>query len=218
VTALILDQLNRLDPALARGLAPESPEMLSLDAAYRNALLESLKKIRQWSQAARGAQGDAIADALRWQVAYLHSRAVPFWIARDVDGLATICGATGIEPPFGLGSAAGLFVGVSAEFPELCEGLRVEMHGPRELGGYAGPEDVPELLRFLSEHGGRMIQAAARHGEGPLCTQVLRKIRECLRFAERHGVGYLEVGGIHPPLEDPAETAGALDAIPVLGG
>jgi hypothetical protein len=28
---------------------------------------------------------------------HLHSRAVPFWIARDVDGLGTICRAVGMS-------------------------------------------------------------------------------------------------------------------------
>jgi hypothetical protein len=60
-----------------------------------------------------------------------------------------------------------------------------------------------------------MIQVATRHGEGPRCTQLLRKIRECLRFAERHGIGYLEASGIHPLLEEPAEAAGVPDAVPL---
>lgn len=205
LTSLVLDQLNRLDPALARELAPEPLAMPSGDAAYRNALLDSLKKIRD------------LADDLPWQVVYLHSRAVPFWIARDVDGLGTICDAAGIEPPAGLTSAEDLFARVGGKLPEPCQALQAEMQGPRELGAYASPEHVPELLRFLLEYGGRMIQAAARYGQGPLCTQVLRKIRECVRFAESHGVGYLEASGIHPLLEDPTETAGTVDSIPLIG-
>lgn len=220
--SLVLDQLNRLDAALARGVVPEPLEEPSLDAAYRNELLDSLRQIHDGGQAARDKQGGGriasrtradFANELAWQIVYLHSRAVPFWIARDVDGLGTICGAAGIEPPAGLASAADLFAGVCAVVPELYPRLRAEMHGPRDLGAYASPQRVGELLAFLGEHGGRMIQVATRHGVGPVCTQVLRKIRECLRFAERHGVGYLEASGIHPLLEDATETAGVVDAV-----
>jgi hypothetical protein len=142
---------------------------------------------------------------------------VPFWIARDVDGLGTICEAAGVDPPAGLGSAAGLLAGAAVEHPELCAGLGVQVQGPRDLGAWAAPDDVPGLLAFLAEQGGRMIQVATRHGQGRLCTRVLHKIRECLRFAQRHGVGYLEAGGIHPPLERPEAGAGAAEALPAAG-
>jgi len=215
LNALVLDQLGRLDPALARGVAPEPLEAPGPDAAYRTALLGRLRQVHDWGQAARGGQGGVRGTAadLRWRIVELHSRAVPFWVAGDVDGLGTICEAAGLEPPVGLGSAAGLFAGIGADVPELCAGLGVELSQPQDVGAYAAPERVPDLLAFLLEHGGRMIQVAARHGQGGLCAGVLRRIRECLRFAERHGVGYLEASGIHPPLEELlAETpaAGAL--------
>jgi hypothetical protein len=222
LTSLVLDQLGRLDAALARGIEPEPIEEPSPDPAYRSELLDGLRKIHEWGQAARDERSGGriasrtradLADELPWHVVHLHSRAVPFWVARDVDGLGTICEATGIEPPSGLTSASSLFAGVGAELPELRERLRADMRGPRELGGFASPQHVPALLAFLLEHGGRMIQVATRHGQGPLCTRVLRKIRECLRFAERHGVGYLEASGIHPLLEEPTESAAAVDSV-----
>jgi hypothetical protein len=104
---------------------------------------------------------------------------------------------------------------VDAELPEFFEGLTAEIEGPRELGAYAAPRHVGELLAFLAENGGRMIQVATRHGEGARCTSVLHKIRECLRFAERFGVGYLEASGIHPPLVEPVEGADALHGVPL---
>jgi hypothetical protein len=201
LTSLVLDQLARLDPKLARGVDPEPLEELSKDAAHREALLDDLRALRPSRTRADS------SDELAWRIIHLHSRAVPFWIARDVDGLETICDAAGIEPPAGLAPAADLFAGVCAELPELRERLQGELRGPRDLGAYVAPEHVSGILTFLVDHGGRMIQVATRHGSGALCTRVLRKIRECLRFAERHGVGYLEASGVHPLLEDPAEVA-----------
>jgi hypothetical protein len=61
------------------------------------------------------------------------------------------------------------------------------------------------LASFLDANGARIIRAAAQHGEGPTCTALLRKIRECARHAERHGFGYLEASGIEPPPEIEAE-------------
>jgi hypothetical protein len=226
LTSLVLDQLKRLDAALARGVEPAPLDEPSLDSAYRNALLDSLRKIHDWGQAERDRRSGRriafrahadLADELPWQIVYLHSRAVPFWVARDVDGLGTICEAAGVEPPAGLASAADLFAGVCAELPEVGERLRGQMRGPCDLGAHVPPRHVPEVLAFLVEHGGRMIQVATRQGQGPLCTRVLRKIRECLRFADRHGIGYLEASGIHPLFEELAEPAEMVDAVPVLG-
>jgi hypothetical protein len=201
LTSLVLDQLSALDPALAR-IVPEGFDEGASDGAYRHELLGGLRRIHDWSQDAR-ARADG-ADEMPWQMLQLHARAVPFWTARDVDGLGTICEAAGLRPPAALVPATGLFLSACAEHPELYEGLRAELRGPRDIGAYVAPRHVADVLTFLTDHGGRMIQMAARHGQGPLCTLVLRKIRECLRFAERHGVGYLEASGIHAPFEEPA--------------
>ena len=45
----------------------------------------------------------------------------------------------------------------------------------------------------------RTVLNAGRAGEAEACTTLLRKIRECARYAESHGMGYLEASGI-PPL------------------
>jgi hypothetical protein len=220
LTALVHQQLNRLDPALGPGVEPLALHEPSADGAYRNVLLGTLKRVRDCGQAASGVPAD-FAGELPWQIVHLHSRAVPYWIARDVDGLRTICEAAGVEPPAGLVSAEELFSGVWRALPKLAEsfeGLQMEMQRPRDVGAYAAPEHVPEVLKSLVQHGGRMIQVATRHGEGPRCATLLRKIRECLRFAERHGVGYLEVSGIHPLLEEPIETADVAESVPIARG
>ena len=56
---------------------------------------------------------------------------------------------------------------------------------------------VGQLLTFLGDHGARIISAAARGGEGAMATALLRKIKECAVYAQRHGFGYLEGSG-HP--------------------
>lgn len=220
--AIALDQLKRVDPELVRGLEPEDLEEPSRDSLYRDSLLKDLREIHDWARRLRDGEDsvvvatrspDRVAHEIPWRIVRLHSRAVPFWIARDVDGLETICQAAGVTPPRCLAPASRLFAGVEAAFPEGTETGLSGLAGSSDLGSYVAPEEVPELLAFLVEHGARIIQIATRHGEGPRCSSVLRKVRECARFAEQFGVGYLEAVGIYPPLEQPDDVPqGALAA------
>ncbi len=139
---------------------------------------------------------------------HLHSRAIPFWIARDVDGLDSICRASGVEPPSFIMPAWPLFPRSCDTYPEIRERLGVEFDDQRSVGAYVAPRDVPVLLDFLNENGARMIQAAARHEVGSTCKTLLRKIRECACFAKRAGVGYLEASGILPVGPEPEESYG----------
>jgi len=221
--SLASDQLTRLDPRLTGKVAPVHPEQLSPDMAYRRELLVGLKGIYDLAAAAKedgswGAPGERRVPAaellpseLPFRALMLHSRAVPFWIGRDVDGLETICRAAGIDPPSCLSPAWRPFSRTCEAFPALHESLGYELKLKRDIGAFVLPEDIPKLLEFLNDEGARIIQAAARMGEGPTCSTLLRKIRECARYAERHGMGYMEACGIHPielPPEKELATAG----------
>ncbi len=209
--AIAKEQLGRLDPELARGVAPEDGDELSADLQYRSDLLAALARIHELATAARA--GETFPDApagdessaevfhreLPWRATALHARIVPFWTAHDVDGLETVCRAARVPSPEVLVPAWRLFAPACEEFPELRSSLHVEIAGPRDLGAFAAPDDVPPLLDFLNLHGARIIQAAASAGEGPACTTLLRKIRECLAYAAEHRLGYLEASGIVPP-------------------
>ena len=139
---------------------------------------------------------DALVRELPWRAMWLHSRSVPFWIGRDVDGLETICRAAGVDPPNVLVPARRLFAGTSEQFPELRETLDVELHSERDVGAYVSPDDVPRLVEFLNDCGSRIIRVATQHGEGDACSTLLRKVRECARYAEKHEMGYVEASGI----------------------
>ncbi|HKB14924.1 MAG TPA: hypothetical protein VKF62_02615, partial [Planctomycetota bacterium] len=69
------------------------------------------------------------------------------------------------------------------------------------------PADVPGVLEFLNAQGGRIIAAAAQLGEGPACGSLLRKIKECMTYAAKHKLGYLEGSGILPEVEEPVPAA-----------
>ena len=97
-----------------------------------------------------------------------------------------------------------LIAPVLEEFPALRDALSTELRGPRSVGALVTPDDVSELQDFLAAHGARMIREAARHGEAATCTTLLKKIRECLTFAESKGYGYVEASGIVPPYLDPS--------------
>jgi hypothetical protein len=60
---------------------------------------------------------------------------------------------------------------------------------------FASPTSIFLALR----HGTRIIGAAARAGEGPMATSLLRKIKECAVYAKKNGLGYLEASGVVPP-------------------
>jgi hypothetical protein len=210
VNALILEQLVRIDPALGRTLEPVDTEPFSAEMIYRRELLALMKILYDLPQAARhngnwGRSGgetilaaEALPEELPWLAVYLHSRVVPFWIGRNVDGLDTVCRAAGVEPPGCLSPAWRLFARSCEEFGGLREALGFELRSRRGVGAFVPPEAIPDLLSFLSAEGSRMIQAASQHGEGPTCATLLRKIRECARYAEGHGMGYLEASGILP--------------------
>jgi len=70
---------------------------------------------------------------------------------------------------------------------------------------------VPDLLAFLSAEGSGIIRAASAHGQGDACATLLRKVRECARYAERRGMGYLEASGILPPGSEPDSEPAASD-------
>jgi hypothetical protein len=218
VDDLALEQLIRLDPELGRTIQPEDGPDISADIAYRGDLMARLKDLydiawsarrgEKWGSATEGRRRDAI-EVLRsevpWRAVHLHSRTIPFWIARDVDGLETVCSAAGIPAPDFLVPPWRLFAEACHEFPVLKEALGPDLESPRDVGAFIAPSDVPELVAFLSASGAKIIQAASRHGEGPACTTLLRKIRECATYAERHGRGYLEGAGILPPDTDPGD-------------
>jgi hypothetical protein len=208
--SLATRELRRIHPELAEQVGPDPECEPPPELTYRAELSEACKEIRELSHAAReGATWDAgagerrpaagfLAEWLPWRAAWLHSRAMPFWQARDVDGLETICRAAGVTPPESLVPALALFGDLVDEFPKLADSLHHELESSRDVGGYVAPEHVPALVEFLKARGARIIQVAARHGEGPRCQRLLRKIRECASYAERHGLGYLEAAGIAP--------------------
>lgn len=216
--AAALDQLVRLDRGFPTAFPPEDLPEPSADLAYRGDLLREMRDLFDVAAAARRAGTFAAPDGpprvalevlqeeMGWRAVRLHARAMPFWQARDVDGLETVCRASGIAPPACLKPAHPLFAEVLQELPALADGLPLEIPGPRAIGAYVPPGEVGQLLEFLLEAGAGMIRAAGRHGEGPACTVLLRKVRECATYAKRHGLGYLEASGI--PAPDLEEDAG----------
>jgi hypothetical protein len=210
VVALIAVQLVRVSRELPRELEPAEFGELPPQMAFRTELLAALKEIFDLAQAVRkdehwGEAGgprrpaaEVLAQELPWRAVDLHSRAVPFWIARDVDGLATICRAADVTPPDCLVPAGRLVVGALESFPELALPLGTELGDGATIGGFVAPADVDQLLSFLNAEGSRIIQAATRQGVGSTCSSLLRKIRECAQYAARHGAGYVEAGGIEP--------------------
>lgn len=211
VERLARDQLARLDPELRDAVEPAEIADLSSDLSYRSDLLSLLKTVHDLARAARDdrtwAEPNGSAQPAReilprelpWRAAAAHARVVPFWIARDVDGLETICRAAGVPPPDCLGPAWRLFAEAIDEHPALKEALGLEVRGPREVGAFVAPAEIPQLVDFLAAHGAKIIGAAARAGEGPMATALLRKIKECAVYAQHRGFGYLEASGILPP-------------------
>jgi hypothetical protein len=220
VAALAREQLARLDAQLAQELEPEEVQLPTADMAYRSELLRDLKVLHDLGRAARTGEHWAVTREpavqvlereLPWRALHLHSRAVPFWVARDVDGLHAVCAAAGVSPPPFLVPARRLFAEVAEEWPGLRESLHVELTGERQVGAFVAPGDVAELRVFLAGEGATIIRVASRHGEGGACELLLRKIRECAAYAEHHGAGYLEASGIRhhgAELEDAADGAG----------
>ena len=215
--ALVLEQLLRVTPELGGALEPALVSEPSSDMSYRNDLLASLKSVYGMARPSRGdsgenADGGPLISApettpqdLPWKAVHLHSRAVPFWIGRDVDGLETVCRSADVEPPSFLAPAWRLFSPAIEAFPELRDELTPDLRNERDLGAFVSAEDVPELLAFLNSHGARIIQVATQHGVGPTCTTLLRKIRECAHYAQRRRMGYLEACGIFPLWFDPSD-------------
>ena len=92
-----------------------------------------------------------------------------------------------------------LFGDACDRFPDLRDRLGLELPEGRGVGSLVMPADVPSLLAFLTDAGSSIIRVATRHGEGQAAAGLLRKVRECARYAEIRGFGYLEAIGI-PPL------------------
>jgi len=205
------NQLALFDADLARHVEPAEIAELSSDLSYRSDLLGLLTKIHDLARLAREGRAfvdgdaaprpaaEALPDELPWRAVSLHARVAPFWIARDVDGLETICRAAGVRAPDCLSPAWRVYAEACDAFPALKESLGLEVRRPRDVGAFVAPGEVGELVRFLAEHGARIIGAAARGGEGAMATALLRKIKECAVYAQRHGCGYLEASGILPP-------------------
>jgi len=208
---LVREQLAKLDEKLGEGVTPGNTDNPPPELVVRREILNDLKGVFDLARAAEtGATirsngsapqpaSEVLAREMPWRATVLASRAVPFWIAHDVDGLETICRASGVTSPDVLVPAWRLFSDACDRFPDLSGAFHTELQSSRDIGAFVPPEDIGELLVFLNEEGSRIIQAAGQVGEGATCTTLLRKIRECARYAEAHGMGYLEASGI-PPL------------------
>jgi hypothetical protein len=209
VEKIVKEQLGKIDPELPDLVPPEDLEPLEAEVHYRADVLAELTALYEIAWAARAGgtwRRDAsevgrpalgvLCEELPWRALSLHARAMPYWSARDVDGLETVCRATRVPAPDTLVSARRLFAESIESFPALGESLRLEIAAPRDVGAYVAPADVAGVLEFLNAQGGRIIAAAARSGEGPTCAALLRKIKECLAYASAQGLGYLEGSGI----------------------
>jgi len=214
VEKIAREQLSRIDAKLARELAPAETGELSSDPSYRSDVLRLLTKTHDLARFARegrdfaddGAEprpaAEALPEELPWRALALHARGAPFWIARDVDGLETICRAAGVPAPDCLAPAWRVFAEACDAFPALKDALGLELRRPRDVGAFVAPAEIEHLLHFLADQGARIISAAARGGEGPMATALLRKIKECAVYAHHHGFGYLEASGILPSERD----------------
>jgi hypothetical protein len=214
VERIARNQVALLDADLARDVEPADIAELSSDLGYRSDLLGLLTKLHDLARLAREGRAfvdgdaaprpaaEALPDELPWRALSLHARVAPFWIARDVDGLETICRAAGVRAPDCLAPAWRVYAEACEAFPALKESLGLEVRRPRDVGAFVSPGEVGQLLLFLAEHGARIIGAAARGGEGAMATALLRKIKECAVYAQRHGCGYLEASGVLPPERD----------------
>ena len=213
--ALAFEQLSKLDKGLEGQVEADDSEPMSPNMSYRRDLMGELTELHKLGQAARDGQQWATKNGERelalnvllrelpYRAVQLHSRATPFWIADDVDGLETVCRSAAIEPPPILASARSLFMNSCDEFSDLGDSLQAGMEDAGDIGAFVAPGDIDELMDFLHSQGGRIIQAAARQGVGDICENVLRKIKECTAYAQQHGLGYLEASGIQPVHELP---------------
>ncbi len=211
VEKIVRDQLSRIDAKLAQEIEPAEIAELSSDLGYRSDVLRLLTKIHELARCAREGRGfgdddaaprpaaEALPEELPWRALEMRARQTPFWIARDVDGLETICRAAGVRAPDCLAPAWRVYAEACEAFPALRDALGLELRRPRDVGAFVAPGEIDQLLQFLAEQGARIISAAARGGEGPMATTLMRKIKECAVYAQRHGFGYLEASGILPP-------------------
>jgi hypothetical protein len=208
---LVREQLIRLDRRLVDAVEPVEIGRPTGSLQFRQDLLGDMKQLYDLVRTARAGGDWKGADTARrrpareileadlaFQALQIHSRAVPFWYGRDVDGLETVCRAAGVPPPDCLVPAWRILGEACAEFPGMKEYLKPELLSRRAVGAYVAPENITDLLDFLSTAGSAIIRAAARHDAGPTCTLLLRKIKECATYAERHRFGYLEAAGIVP--------------------
>ncbi len=228
VESIALEQVVKLDAEAAKGFHPlDGPDETS-DLPYRAKLSAALRSLTELSRRARpggakNAGGDwntkaemSLADEICWRAVYLYGRSVPVWIGRNVDGLATICRFAGVAPPSVLVAPSAIFDRALQLIPALRSSFHVEMERPRDVGGYVAPRDVPRLLDFVHQEGARIIRAAAKSGEGRLCSTLLHKIRECAEFAGRTGCGYLEASGVDRVEDDWDPDRGEGDAMSPL--
>lgn len=210
--AVVIEQLAKLDASFPAAFSPSELQDTGPDVSYRSDLLRQMRMLFDLAAAARkgetwnGGTGTrartamaVLMDEAPWRAVCLHARVMPFWQAREVDGLETVCRAAKVDPPPCLKPAHALFTEVCQEFHGFSDGLPLEISGERGIGAYVAPAEIDDLLEFLTSSGAAMIRAASKYGEGPACTVLLRKVRECVAYARRHGLGYLEASGIPTP-------------------
>ncbi len=202
-----LEQLLRLNKDLGSTIDIDGQSAPPTLAIRRN-LLNELKRVHDLAHAADGdlwealdrkrkSADQALAEDLPWQAVWLASRAVPFWVGRDVDGLETICKAAGVEPP----ACFSLHTGCSARpasdsRPATGPAYRVAGR-PRHRRFRAGRRCVGiarvSQPRGLAHHPQR---PRSRRGRG--ARSCCARSGECAHHAESHEMAISAVGV--PPL------------------
>ncbi|MEV6071240.1 hypothetical protein AB0L82_32240 [Nocardia sp. NPDC052001] len=214
VDDLARSQIALIDPALVKHVEPEIsgtlPSDENLAAGFRwklDLLREASTAIRAGRSTIRNADGDdisasgALTGNAQFCLVEFLAALLPGWIERGKVWPSELAEQASTEGPLPMSDNAPLLGALTTEFPALDWEVNWTIRGNYQIGGYAAPDQVTPMRKWLSRNAEALMSVGDRWDDRPYVAKAMIKIDEALALAELTGSAFVEAAEIYIPMQ-----------------
>ncbi|WP_282779635.1 MULTISPECIES: hypothetical protein [unclassified Nocardia] len=209
VDGLVVEQLRRLDPALAERVRPDMSGTLPEGENLRRMVSWKVELLRHAALALRAGRtrvedphSDDVHDAAglltgnaQFVLLEFVAALLPGWMDRGHTWPTRLGPETGAGLPAGFGGNGALLGRLPELLPDLDWTDDESIMGNYSVGGMVPPDRVPAARAWLTEHRDRLV------GDDGYLETSQRKCREAFALADRIGGGFVEATEIYSGFE-----------------